>query len=217
MSRWWRLLTRHKTIDFVHSAPAIPRVVLSEGERAALRSRYAPGGKALLVFFGFLFEHKGIDDIIAIMDPARHRLVVVGEVKEWDPYQVRLAERVRREPILSSVEMTGFLGPREAGSILAAADAVVLPLRTGAGSWNTSLQAAILQGTFALTTSTERHGYDADRNAYFARPGDLADLKNGLDRYLGRRSPREPGEEILPTWASIARKHMAIYERALGR
>jgi glycosyltransferase involved in cell wall biosynthesis len=215
MSRWWRVVSRHKSLELVPSAPSIPRVLLSDEERVEIRRRFAPDGRALLVFFGFFFEHKGIDDLLRIMDPVRHRLVLVGEVKDWDPYQTALVERLRREPYASAVEWAGFLEPLEAGRILAAADAVVLPLRTGAGSWNTSLQAAILQGTFLLTTSLERHGYDADRNTYFARPGDLSDLKEGLDRHLGRRNPVAPDERLLPTWPSIARKHLAIYERAL--
>ena len=84
--------------------------------------------------------------------------------------------------------------------MLAAADAVVLPFRSGGGSWNSSIKAAAVQGTFVLTTSTERHGLDPDGNVYYARPSDAKDLMEALRRHLGRRSacsrpspPSRPG------------------------
>jgi glycosyltransferase involved in cell wall biosynthesis len=215
MSPWFRLLTMQKRFALIPSASALPRVVLTEDERRKLKQRYAPDGRALLVFFGFFFENKGIDDALQIMDVERQRLVMVGEVKEWDPYQKALVERVGRAPFANAVTMTGFLPSIDAARLLAGADAVVLPLRLGAGKWNTSLQAAILQGTFALTTSFERHGYDADQNVYYAHPGDTVDMKQALERYIGRRNPRAEREDLLPTWPEIARQHLTLYERHL--
>jgi len=213
MPRWWRMLTAHKLIELIPNASAIPRVVLTAEERSAIRARLAPDGRAIVAFFGFLFEHKGVDDLLEVMDFGRQRLILVGEVKEWDPYQVALVERIRREPLASSVTTTGYLSPTEAGRILAAADAVALPVRTGAGSWNTSVHAAILQGTFLLTTSLERHGYDPDLHVYFARPGDLADLRHGLEAHLGDRNLRAELEDLLPTWKLVAARHLAVYRR----
>jgi glycosyltransferase involved in cell wall biosynthesis len=212
MPRRWRLLTSHKRFELIPNAPSIPRVAISTQERDRIRSRYAPDGRALLVFFGFFFEHKGIDDLLQIMDVERQRLVLVGDLNPQDPYQARLARRLGREPFVNSVSWTGFLPPVDVGQILAAADAVILPLRAGAGNWNTSAQAAILQGTFLLTTSLERHGYDPDLNVYHALPGDIADLKSGLEQFLGRRNPRADREELIPTWSEIARRHVAFYE-----
>lgn len=217
MPWWWRLLTRHKRFDLIPNASAVPRVVLSDEERSEIRAHYVPDGRALLVFFGFFFEHKGIDDLLQIIDLERHRLLLIGEVKAGDPYQATLVDRLSREPFASTVSWAGFLPPVEAGRILAAADAVVLPLRTGAGDWNTSVHAAILQGTFLLTTSVERHGYDPERNVYYARPGDLADLKRGLEGHLGNRNPRAEHEDLLPAWPEIARRHLEVYERHLHR
>ena len=213
MGRRWRLLTSHKRFELVPSAPAVPRVVLTAQERQEIRSRYEAGSRALLVFFGFFFEHKGIDDLLQIMDPQRHRLVLVGDVRTGDPYQAALVERVAREPFARAVTWTGFLPPVDAARILAAADAVVLPLRAGAGSWNTSVQAAILQGTFLLTTSRERHGYDPEQNVYHARPGDLADLRRGLEDHLGHRIEQSDHAGKLSTWADVARRHIEIYGR----
>jgi len=209
---WYRLLMVHRRMELIPNAPTIPRAVLSDAERAEVRRRYAPEGKALLVFFGFLFEHKGIDDLFRILDPARHHLVLAGDVKDWDPYQVGLLRRVRAPPLAGQVSVTGFLPSAEVARLLAAADAIVLPYRGGGGDWNTSLKAAMLQGTFILTTSTGRHGYDAAENVYYARPGDLEDLGEALARHVGQRNVGDP-EKLVPTWPSIAERHLTFYAR----
>jgi glycosyltransferase involved in cell wall biosynthesis len=212
--RWWcRALNWRKRLHFIPNASPIPGVVLTDIERATVREGYAPPGKALLAFFGFFFEHKGIDDLLAIVEPERHHLVMIGEIQESDPYQAALARRLRQEPFSGSVTTTGFLPPPEVARILAAADAVVLPFRHGGGSWNTTIKASVLQGTFVLTTSVETHGFDAERNLYWARPGDTADMRRALDRYLGRRrTPPSPDT----TWAEIARRHLELYDQNLA-
>ncbi len=212
--RWWyRLLNWRKRLHFIPNASTIPAVALTERERAAVRERYAPPGRALLAFFGFFFEHKGIDDLLAIVEPQRHHLVMVGAIQESDPYQAALARRLRREPYRGSVTTTGFLPPLEVARILAAADAVVLPFRHGGGSWNTTIQAAILQGTFVLTTSAETPGFDAERNLCWVRPGDIAQLKVALEQHLGRRRAA-PSPDA--TWAKIAGRHLEIYRDNLS-
>jgi glycosyltransferase involved in cell wall biosynthesis len=212
--RWWyRIVTARKRFHLIPNAPTVPKVTLTGAERAALRARYAPGGKALLVFFGFFFKHKGIDEILEIMDPDRHHLLMVGTVNEADPYQSALLRRLREPALSGSVSLCGFLPAPEAARILAAADAVVLPFRHGGGSWNTSIGAAVLQGTFVLSTSNEAHGFDPERNLYYARPRDTVDLRQALDRYLGHRASKPPPD---PAWPEIARRHWAIYEHNLA-
>jgi glycosyltransferase involved in cell wall biosynthesis len=139
--------------------------------------------------------------------------VMVGDVKEWDPYQRELLQRLEKEPLAGQVTMTGFLPPEEAARVLAAADAVVLPFRRGGGVWNTSIQAAVLQGSFVLTTSVARHGYDSIQNVYYAHPGDTEDLKQALEIYLGHRNPRAERENLPPTWPEIAERHLSFYTR----
>ncbi|HZZ86349.1 MAG TPA: glycosyltransferase family 4 protein [Anaeromyxobacteraceae bacterium] len=208
MRAWQRVLTAGKRFHLIPNASSVPRAELSSAERLELRRRYAPDGKALLAFFGFFFEHKGIDDLLAVMDPAKHQLVLIGEGRESDPYQAELLRRVRG-PLASSVSEAGFLPPEEVARLLAVADAVVLPFRNGGGSWNTSIQAGTLQGTFVLTTSNERHGLDPHRNVYYARPGDIDDLRRGLESHLGRRNHGPPPD---PTWPEIASRHIEVYQ-----
>lgn len=213
---WWsKILTAHRRKHLIENAPTIPRAVLSESERASLRRRF--GERALLVFFGFLYENKGIDDIFAMLDPQRHHLVLIGDVKQHDPYQRKLLRRIEEPPFAGSVTLTGFLPPREAARLLAAADAVVLPFRDGGGSWNTSLKGAALQGTFVLTTSVTRRGYDCAANVYYAKPGDVPEMKLALEKYLGRRSAGEHPPAAGPPWETVAREHLEVYRRVTRR
>lgn len=211
MPRWFRALTRHHRFHLVQNAPTLPRAELDEAARSAVRARWAPPGRRLLAFFGFPYEHKGIDDLLALLDPDRDHLVLAGAVQPSDPYQADLARRLAAPPLAGRVTLTGFLPEPDAAALLAAADAVVLPFRRGGGPWNTSLKAAALPGTFVLTTGHDRHGYDAAENVYWARPGDLDDLRAGLAAHLGRRragpSPALGG----PSWDEIAAAHLAIY------
>ncbi len=217
MPGWYRALTGHRRFHLLPNAPTLPRIELSDGERAEIRGRLAPPGRRLLAHFGFMYANKGIDDLLGIVDPERHHLVLIGELRRTDPFQVALEERIARPPLAGHVTLAGFLEAPEAARVLAAADAVVLPFRDGGGEWNTSLKAACLQGTFVLTTSTQRNGFVAAENVYYARPGDRDELRAALEAHVGHRIASPPPEITGPTWADLARSHVVLYEQRIGR
>jgi glycosyltransferase involved in cell wall biosynthesis len=216
MPWWYRLLSAHLKFHLIPTAPSLAQVRLDRAARNRLKTRWA-GDRNLVLFFGFPYEHKGIDDLMQAIDPAMDFLLVVGDLKDWDPYQVRLADRIQASPWKDCMRLSGFLPDDEAASLLAAADAVALPLRGGAGFWNTSLLSAQLQGSFVLTTAHERHGYDADSNTYWARPGDVADLRAGLRAHLGTRLEPERAGRALPSWTSNAMAHCSVYANHVSR
>ncbi len=215
MPTWYRWLIAYKRFRYIPNASAIPQVVLTASERNAVRAQWAPDGRNLLVYFGFIFPPKGVDLLFDIADPARHQLVFIGDLKPDDPYHQQIREHARQAPWADRATMAGFLPADEANRILAAADAVVLPFREGGGSWNTSIQSAALQGTFVVTTSFERHGYDAQANIYYGRPNDVSDLRAGLDLYLGRRNDPAQARQF-GNWDSIADAHLELYRSLLN-
>jgi glycosyltransferase involved in cell wall biosynthesis len=214
MPTWFRPLVPPRRLHLIPNAPTLPLASLDEPARAAVRARWAPEGRRLVAFFGFPYRNKGVDDLLAILDPARDHLVIAGAHQPADPYQADLARRLAAPPWDGHASLTGFLPEPEAAALLAAADAVVLPFRLGGGHWNTSLKAAVLQGTFVLTTATDRHGYDEAENVYWARPGDVADLQAGLEAHLGHRRAGPSPVLAGPSWPEIARAHLAVYRAA---
>ena len=109
--------------------------------------------------------------------------------------------------------MPGFLAPEKVARTIKAADAVILPYREGGGVWNTSLSAASRQGTFVITTSAEREGYDADKNIFYARPGDIPAMRAALAAHAGRKIEPADGHE----WDDIAQAHIALYQTLLNK
>lgn len=202
---------------FIRNASSIQRSAASSERLAALKTHYLGGKKRLIAYFGFLYAFKGVDQVFDIANPTTDRLVIAGEPVDF-PYFESLQARAETPPWGGSVTFTGFLSDDDTADLLAAADAVVLPFRQGGGVWNSSIHAAVLQGTPVISTSTEQEGEDEARLVHFARPGDVAGMRAALDRLAGRRRPFDP-EIDTDEWRHIAQQHLALYtagERAGG-
>jgi glycosyltransferase involved in cell wall biosynthesis len=215
MPRLYRWFIQRKKFQFIPNASVIPPVKLSAAERSAIYERFTSTDKSLIVFFGFIHSQKGIEFILEMADPAKHHIVLIGAHNDTDPYYKALTQKIKQGPCRNNVTVTGFLPAADTAKILAAADAVVLPFRAGGGIWNTSLHAAAIQGTFTLTTSRERHGYDSSNNIYYARPADIEDMRQALHLYIGRRN-LDAALSQYESWESIAKKHIDLYRDLLS-
>ncbi|MBY0528280.1 MAG: hypothetical protein K2R98_33125 [Gemmataceae bacterium] len=209
--------TLFKPFHFIPNASSLPRITPTPESRAQTRLRLGvPAAKGLVAYFGLLYPRRGVDQLFAIADPAKHHLVILGgQIKGAEDYcraLTRMAQEIRWS---GSVTFTGFLPDEEAATILACADAIVLPFTDGGGIWNTSLHGARLQGTFVLTTSKHERGYDPVRNVCWAAPHDIVSMRESLERYLGFRHDGERSD--VPQWEVIARQHRDIYERLITR
>jgi glycosyltransferase involved in cell wall biosynthesis len=214
MPGWYRWLIRRKHFQFIPNASAIPRVRLSERERFATQSRFAPAPAKLIVYFGFVHPAKRVELLFEIADPAQDHLVLICDLNSDDAYHKTILDRIDHEPWAGKVTVTGFLPAEEVGRLLAAAAAVIFPFRDGAGEWNTSIRAAAIQGTFVLTTADERHGYYSSENVYYARPDDIADMGQALRTYVSSRSTRSDRDPA-SDWEAIADAHKSFYESVL--
>lgn len=209
-----RRLVRFKTFRFIPNASALPPVHLSAKQNGEIRQTFAPEAKRLIAYFGFMYPHKGVDRLLEIAAPDKDRIVLIGDIDRADPYHLSLLENSQREPWAGKVTLTGFLPDLEAARIMAAADAVILPFAGGGGMWNSSIHAAAIQGTFVLTTSRERLGYDAAENIYYARPDDVQDMRKALNTYAGKKNTDDHMRQF-PTWGSIAQEHIRFYRGLL--
>ncbi len=216
MPDWFKWLNKRKRFVFIPNASAIPRVHLIESERIAIRSRLTSSCANLVVYFGFAYPAKGVEFLFEVADPRQHCLVLIGDLSAENDYHKEILKLVSNGRWAGKVMITGFLPADEVGRILAAADAVVLPFRKGGGMWNTSIHAAMLQGTFVLTTAQERHGYDSMHNVYYARPDDVADMRHALQTHIGSR--KEAGNEHAACeWEAIAEAHREFYSSVFSK
>jgi glycosyltransferase involved in cell wall biosynthesis len=211
MSALYRWLIRRKQFRFIPGASAIPTIRLSDAERSALRLRVTSTSNRLVVFFGFAHAAKRIELLFEIADPERDRLALICDLNSADAYQESILKSINRAPWAGKANVTGFLPSDEVARILAAADAVVLPFQNGGGLWNTSIRAATAQGTFVLTTSCERHGYDSSENVYYARPEDVPEMREALRTFIGNRNS-ETVKDPCSEWDSIASEHVSLFK-----
>lgn len=198
---------------FIQNASPLPISTLDSLHRNLLRSKYLGSCRRLIVFFGFVYQNKGVDLIFKIANSKSDSVIIVGamENNEYSRYliDVALSNGWREDQI----HFTGFISPQSAADLLAAADAVVLPFREGSGEWNTSVHSALAQGTFVVTTAISPRGDEADRNMYTAAPCDIVAMHNALNQHAGRRTSPILTED---QWKNIANAHVHFYQRLLG-
>ena len=174
-----------------------------------MRERLGCGDSKIIAHFGFVFEHKGTDLLFRIADPMQHHLLIIGELSATNAYHAQLLQLAAAPEWKGKVTITGFVEAEEAARHLSLADAVVYPHVNGGGIWNTSLHAAVCQGTFVLTTSTERNGYDAVSNIYYVPPQAIDEMRQALVHYAGIRNVNRVDAE--DSWRALATAHATLY------
>jgi glycosyltransferase involved in cell wall biosynthesis len=188
---------------------------LDDQEKYILKKRYLERQKRLVVFFGFVYPHKGLELLFDIADPVSDRIIIAGEVKGGEDYAQKIMMRASTGPWAEKVTITGFLSAGDAAALLSIADAVILPFRTGGGDWNTTIDAAVLNGAFVITTSLSRSGYDKKRNIYFAKVDDIRGMRAAIAAHAGTRRGYDADIDK-DEWGNIAREHRLLYESILA-
>jgi glycosyltransferase involved in cell wall biosynthesis len=209
MAGWCRRLLANRRMVYVPSAPSIPRSRLTESDRNKLHAKLAAGQDRVVSYFGFAYPHKGMEALFEIADSKRDRLVLICELRESDPYHRLILDKCRDPQWDGKASVTGFLPSEEIADVLYASDAVVLPFTAGGGDWNTSLQAAAIQGVFLVTTSLTKQGYDAKDNLHYCLPRDVTCMRAALNSRVGHRV--EPAGDADREWARIAEAHLRVY------
>jgi glycosyltransferase involved in cell wall biosynthesis len=209
-----KLLLSRIPFTWIPGASLLPTANLTRIQLDDIRHQFVKDGEVLLVFFGFMAPLKGIEalfDVMVRMNDAI--LVMVSDLRMEDSYHRSLIDKMIQMNISSRVFMPGFLPDEKLAELMAAADAVVLPFRDGGGDWNTSIDGAISQGVFVLTTSLEKRGYDTDTNVYFVAPGDVNEMISALQKFAGNHVY---GNTSSRKWNEIALQHVKIYRQLLN-
>ena len=207
---WFLKIISNKEFRFIPNASSIPAVKLSAEEKRAIRERFDGTKRSLIAYFGFVSPIKGIESIFEICNPDLNRIVLIGELDPDIPYHRTILSLVNGSRWKGKCFTTGFLSSLEVANILACADAVMLPFTVGGGPWNTSVHGVCAQGTFLLTTSNDDNGYHQGENIYYAKPGNIPEMKHALETYVGTKieNPTDPSSN----WNEIARAHIELYK-----
>jgi glycosyltransferase involved in cell wall biosynthesis len=212
LSPFFRKLAGRLPHAFIPNASALPVSSLDPNERLSRRSELVVDQKRLVVFFGFLYPSKGIEDLFDIANPETDFLIVAGAVKD-EAYLQRLRNTAQSKGWGErQVRFTGFLRPHDAADLLMAADAVVLPFLNGGGEWNTSIHSALAQGTLVITTAETPRGDEPSRNLYTAAPSSVQEMRAALNQLAGRRIAPMSTEVF---WGGIAAAHLSFYGQCL--
>ncbi len=212
LPRLFRLLLGARPLHYIANGSPLPVADPPAEQRAQLRREWLRGQQRLVVFSGFVMPGKGVELLFDIADPASDQLVIAGQCDDA-ALGALIESRRTAGPWQGKVTMAGFLPPEELAMLLALADAVVLPFRSGGGVWNSSIHGASAQGSFVLSTSREGEGYYSGRNIHFAHIDDIAGMRAALAQYSGTRREPVPADA---EWAGIARSHLDVYRRRAG-
>lgn len=212
MPAWFVAHVKNKKYGYIPNASTIPVKKYSESTALAVKKRLGINNKKLLVYFGFAFPNKSIEAIFSIADPSCHHVTLVCDLGQDFSYHKKILELMNIPEWSGNCNVTGYLSSTDVAEILAAADAIILPFSNGGGGWNTSIHAAQDQGVFLLTTSIQVNGYSSTENTYYARPGDVMEMKQALGKYLGQRKPENLD---VTRWSRIAEDHLNFYKDIL--
>lgn len=201
---------RNTRLSWIPSASLLPTVTLHEDERLKIRHRYVSDGETLLVYYGFVAPLKGIEVLFEIVNKTNARLLLACDFNSGNNYHRSLLDQITAMGIASRVIITGFLPDEQLSYLLAACDAVVLPFRDGARPCNSTVDGAVAQGVFVLTTAVADYGYNKNKNIYSAKPGNVEEMIAAIQRYAGCRIPCRPSTS---EWRNIAEQHLNIYKR----
>lgn len=205
-------ILRMTRVVWIPAASLLPTVVLNDEERLKIWHQYVSGNEILLSFYGFVAPLKGIEMLFEVVARTNARLLMVCDIREDDYYHKSLLDKITVMGIQSRVNIMGFLPDEQLATILAASDAVVFPFRDGAGAWNTSIDGAIAQGVFVLTTSYTVNGYNKEKNIYFVKPSAVEEMIAAIQRYAGYRIRPKPS---MLEWQNIAEQHIGIYRKLI--
>jgi glycosyltransferase involved in cell wall biosynthesis len=214
ISKLTRSRLRKTPFFWIPAASLLPTITLNSEERLKIRRQYTSDDEFLFVFYGFIAPLKGIETLLEVIKKTKARLLLVCDINSDDEYSTFLQDKILFMGLESRVIITGFLPDLQLASLLAASDAAVFPFKDGVGNWNTSVDGAVAQGVFVLTTSLVVNGYNEDKNIYFAKPNNVDEMIVALQKHAGHRGLAKPSRA---KWKAIAEQHVGLYRKLIER
>lgn len=221
-----------KMVQAIYVASSIEPPERSAVKRteALRRSWGIKPGEIAIVFFGFINEGKGFDDLLLAVSICRDqgfgcRLICMAELDPGrDGYHAQIGALISELRLDDLTIFTGYLERGKAAECLMAADVAALPFNYGASTKRSSLLAALACGLPVITTSDRSLPpfFVDGQNISLVPPKDpnalaAAIRKLGEDRPLRlklRRGAIQLSRRF--SWGDIAGRHRELYERLVG-
>ena len=206
---FYKFLALHKTYNFIPNASLLPHVNLSVPQKNLLRKKYILGKNRLIVYFGFIYPHKGIEDILQIANPKTDQVIIAADFDPQNDYQRNLKNLIKRK-WSNKISLINYMPEIDLAELLSVADAIILPFRDGGDIWNTSIHAAVSSRSFLLTTSINVNGFNEDLNTYYSSISNISEMKDALNKYSGTKNLNKT---IPDSWPKIGKKHIQVYKK----
>jgi len=206
---FYKFLAAHKTFNFIPNASTLPSVNLSISQKKLLKKKYILGKSRLIVYFGFIYPHKGVENILKIASPETDQVVIAADMEPQNKYHKYLKGIITKK-WNNRVSLIKYMPENDLAALLSVADAIILPFRDGGGIWNTSIHAAVSSRSFLLTTSININGFNKDLNTYYSSTDNINEMRGALDKYSGTKNLNKT---VTDSWAEISKKHIQVYDR----
>jgi glycosyltransferase involved in cell wall biosynthesis len=218
--RQWSRLVRPLSAVKPITIPIAPNVVTlaTTAEDRDERRRelgLQPDEKAV-AFFGLIYPHKGVADLLDAAGQAELRPIIIGDFDRDASWRPTLQQRLEREAI-----WVRGADAAEVSRTLHACDVAALPYESGAGPNRSALLTCLSHGLPTVTTNgpTTSANFAACDHLTFVPPKDVGALADALVELRDR--PGNLGERASAwaaslSWPAVAAKHVELYEHLLS-
>lgn len=221
------LIERGADPEHVHTIPAgVPEPLPAPTGGAAIRERFGLSGKRILSIFGYIAPNKGYELTLQILPelPPEVVLLIAGgpRTPKMEPYARSLEERIREMGLKDRVVITGYLSEEDVAETMAASEIVLAPHTQATGSYSVTLPLAHGRPIIASDQDCFREIHARVPCLRLFRSGDAAHfaacLKALLHNPIGLQEMSERARRYanLHSWREIARRTIAIYEKAMA-
>jgi glycosyltransferase involved in cell wall biosynthesis len=202
---------------------------MSGADRTAWRAELGlPGADPIVAFFGGVYEHKGVLELVAAVQGLRRRglparLLIIGAPFSDPRFKTRVERLLSPDAGTPWARWLADAPPDVVSRSLMAADIAALPFRSGAMPNRGSLLTVLAHAVPAVTTRTAATpaSFGPATGMALVPPGDAAALEAKLEELLrdasAREALREAGARYARTfsWEAIGRRTLEVY-RTLG-
>ena len=213
----------HACIPIASNVDVLPR---SDADRARWRSELGiAADETAIAYFGILYPHKGVDELIDAHDALRakgHKIktVIIGDFDREEAFVAPMKKRFESPGV---VWVPGASLHR-VSECLHACDLAALPFHSGTASNRSSMLAAIGHGLPTITTRGPATPKEIGElfDLELVPPKDAVALAAAIERVMGDAALRErlsknaAATSARITWDGVARQHAEFFKRICG-